>query len=85
MTIFILSGCGEQPIPQPQKPECHFPKLPIYATPISRKFKVVPLDENKSVIENETLIELVRNNSTLRSKCRKYALINRKVNREYNK
>ena len=82
LTLFILSGCGEEPTPcKPQK--CEFPKLPTYKVPSSRKLTVKPVDANHSIILNEDLIELVKNNTKLRRTCNNYAVVAKRVNKEY--
>lgn len=81
--IFILSGCG-QPEPVPCIPKkCEFPKLPTYLVPASRSISVKPIDANRSVITNDDLLELVKNNEKLRRICSNYAVINKRVNKEY--
>jgi len=83
LAIFILSGCG-QPAPVPCVPQkCEFPKLPTYRVPESRSISVKPVDANLSVIANDDLMELVRNNEKMRRICSNYAVINKRVNREY--
>ena len=83
LAIFILSGCG-QPSPVPCVPKkCEFPKLPTYRVPESRSISVNPIDANRSVIANTDLLELVRNNEKMRRICSRYAVINKRVNKEY--
>ena len=82
LPIFILNSCGD-PKPCPEK-KCLYPRLPTYKVPESRPIKVRPLDANNSVIKNKDLLELVRNNTKLRKICSNYAIINKRVNKEYN-
>ena len=83
LAIFILSGCGQHaPVPCVPK-KCEFPKLPTYRVPASRSISVKPIDVNRSVIANSDLIELVKNNEKLRRICSRYAVINKRVNKEY--
>ena len=82
LMIFILDGCG-QPKPTVVVQKCELPHLPTYRLPKSRSFTVKPIDANHSVIANTTLLELVRNNASLRRTCTKYAKINQRINREY--
>jgi hypothetical protein len=77
--IFTLNSCCKTCVDK----TCTFPKLPIYKTPTGHKFSVNPLDENRSIIVNSVLFELVRNNAKLRGTCWKYATINKKINGEY--
>ena len=81
--IFILSGCGQPEPVQCVPKKCEFPKLPTYRVPASRPISVKPVDANRSVIANADLIELVRNNEKLRRICSMYAVINKRVNKEY--
>lgn len=86
LAAFILSGCHT---PAPAVPytlqKCTFPRLPTYATPPSRKIKVIAIDANRSIIANADLIELVFNNTKMRNICSDYAVIIQKTNREYQK
>ena len=90
LTAFILSltGCG-QINPEPVKPcpttKCFYPTLPTFKIPQSKPFKVVKYDDTKSIINNTILLELVKNNTKLRKTCSKYAIINKRVNKEYQK
>jgi hypothetical protein len=83
LSLFILNNCSKNEQCTPQK--IHIPKLPTYKTPKGREFKVKKLDENLSIIENDVLTELVKNNDKLRAICLKYCLINKKLNEVYNK
>ena len=84
LIIFTLSGCvGNQPCKPKIKRVCTLPKLPTFKVPASKKFTVKPIDSNKSIIKNDILLELVRNNTKLRNTCYKYMLINKKINEEY--
>lgn len=83
-TIFILNGCGDkEPKPRCPEPVCEFPTLPTYKVPPSRKISVKPIDANRSLIKNDDLIELVRNNTRMRRICSNYAVINKRVNEKY--
>ena len=83
LAVFILSGCFEcQPVPCKEQ-KCDFPKLPTYKVPASRKLTVKPVDAKHSIILNDDLIELVRNNTKLRRVCSNYAAIAIKVNGIY--
>lgn len=85
LTIFILNSCG-QTAPEicPEK-VCLYPTLPTYKIPQSQKFKVQTHSENASIISNDTLLELVNNNTKLRKTCSNYAVVNKRVNKEYSK
>ncbi|UFH59851.1 hypothetical protein [Sulfurovum mangrovi] len=83
--IFILSGCG-QPVPKCPEPVCKYPTLPTYKLPSSRTFAPVKqIDNNVSIFKNADIIELVENNVRLRRICTNYAVINKRVNKEYQK
>ena len=87
LTIFTLSfinGCGNRkPLPPCPKTKCYFPKLPTFKTPKSREFSVKKYSAEESLINNKILIELVRNNTKLRKICSNYAVINQRLNKEY--
>lgn len=84
LTIFTLNGCAGKETCKPKVERvCTLPKLPTFIVPTSRKFSVKPVDSNRSIISNNDLLELVRNNAKLRNTCYKYMLINRKINEEY--
>ena len=85
LTILALNGCS-QTLKQCPEPVCIYPKLPTYKLPDSRPFYVVKrLDDNISIFKNEDIVELVKNNAKLRSICTNYAVINKRVNSEYQK
>ena len=80
--IFLLSGCVETQ-PKVIYKDCKLPKLPTYKPPKSHKFSVKKVDENRSIIKTNTLLELVRNNKRLRSINYKYTLLIKKLNKIY--
>ena len=83
--IFALSGCS-QPAPKCPEPVYIYPTLPTYKLPASRAFAPVKqIDNNVSIFKNADIIELVRNNVKLRTICTNYAVINKRVNKEYQK
>ncbi len=85
LTIYLLNGCTE---PKPCKSVACinlYPKLPTYKVPYSTKFKTKQYDQNNRIIGNEILLELVRNNKSLRRICSNYAVINKRINKKYNK
>lgn len=87
----LFSGCGEKQKPKPQqkydidkalglksvKKRCIYPKLPIYELP--------PLQSAKGLTYRELAIKQGIVIGVLRATCNKYELVNRKVNREYNR
>jgi len=83
LSLFILNNCSKNEQCTPTK--ISLPKLPTYKTPKSREFKVKRIDENLSIIENNVLTELIRNNDKLRAICLKYCLINKKLNEVYSR
>ena len=80
--IFLLNGCVENQ-PKVIYKDCKLPKLPTYKPPKSHKFSVKKVDENRSIIKTNTLLELVRNNKRLRSINYKYTLLIKKLNKIY--
>lgn len=85
LTAYTLNGCG-QPTPDCPKPVCLYPTLPTYKLPNSRSFAPIKqIDNNISIFKNSDIIELVENNQKLRKICTNYAVINQRVNKEYNK
>jgi len=86
LIIFILNGCSQKakdctPVPCINV----YPKLPTYKVPSSRPFKVVRIDDNRSIAMTKDLLDVVKNNTRLRQICANYAVINKRVNREYQK
>ncbi len=84
-TLIILAlntGCTQVTPDCPEK-KCLYPKLPTYKTPISNNFAVVKHTDHSSIIDNGDLLELVSNNKKLRKVCSNYAVINKRVNKEY--
>lgn len=85
-TLSFISGCnGTKPCPPCPKTKCYYPKLPTFKTPKSKSFSVKKYSETQSIIDNKILIELVKNNAKLRKICSNYAVINKRVNKEYQK
>ncbi|MCD6435979.1 MAG: hypothetical protein J7L15_06280 [Clostridiales bacterium] len=85
LIILALNGCGE---PEPCKPVVcinMYPKLPTYKLPSSTKFSTEQYDQNNRIIQNQLLLELVSNNKRLRRICSNYAVVNKKMNEQYNK
>jgi len=84
LTIYLLNGCSQK-IPDCNPVPCiqNYPKLPTYKTPLSNNFAVVKHTEYNSIIENTDLLELVSNNKKLRRVCSNYAVINKRVNKEF--
>ena len=83
LPIFILNGCKD-PKPCP-KQVCLYPVLPTYKVPQSSNFQVKKYNNENSIIDNKTLFQMVNNNTKLRKICTNYAVINKRVNKEYNK
>lgn len=84
LTIFILNGCTQQVAPcEPQPCVKIYPTLPTYRTPTSRTINTKPFNPHFSIINNDDLLELVSNNGKLRRICGKYAVVNKRVNKEY--
>jgi len=83
--VLTLNGCGEPELCKPVPCINLYPKLPTYKLPESRKFTTLQYDINNRIIENNILLELVANNKKLRRTCSNYAVINKKINKQYNK
>ncbi len=84
LIIFLLNGCSQK-IEECEPVPCIkvYPKLPTYRLPVSKGFKTTKYSDYARVIQTDILLELVRNNKKLRNICTKYAIINKKVNKEY--
>lgn len=87
LVIFLLNGCSQKiadcnPVPC----QSIYPKLPTYKTPQSNNIsEPEQLGDGTCIIAVDDLIELVGNNKKLRRICSNYAIINKRVNKEYSK
>jgi len=86
LITLVLSGCSQkivecEPVPCIQL----YPKLPTYKTPTSNKFKTLKYNEYSRIISDKDLTEVLTNNKKLRKICSNYAVVNKRVNKEYTK
>ncbi len=84
ITLVLNAGCSQK-IEECEPVPCVnvYPKLPTYKLPQSKKFKTSSYSDHARIIKTDILLELVRNNIKLRGICTKYAVINKRVNKEY--
>ena len=85
LIIFILNGCSQKCEPVPcTKQKCLYPTLPTYKLPVSNKIPTPKqLGDGTCVVGVSDLLELVDNNNRLRRICTNYAVVNKRVNKEY--
>ncbi len=84
VTLFI-SGCGEPEV-SPQPCVKIYPKLPTYKVPPLQHMKEPKaIGGGLYVVDGSELRDCLLVNRKLRKICSNYAVINKKVNEEYNK
>ena len=85
-TILLISGCGE---PKPCKPvPCiqNYPTLPTYRVP-RKKHMTEPesIGNGMYAVVGTELKDCLITNAKLRRICSNYAVINKRINKEYQK
>jgi len=84
--ILLIDGCSEPELCKPVSCIKIYPKLPTYKTPPIKHFtKPMHLKDDQYVVSGSELKDCFRTNKKLRQICSNYAVINKKVNKEYQK
>lgn len=85
LTTLIINGCTQKaPDCAPVACEMLFPKLPTYKIPNKRAFtKPVALANGLYAVDGTQLKDVFVVNAKLRRACTNYAVVNKRVNAEY--
>ena len=86
--ILVLSGCSQKKLEPCEPQPCIkiYPKLPTYKIPRSNPIPPIQQLKNSTcIIQTSSLLELASNNKKLRRICSNYAVINKRINKEYSK
>jgi len=84
LTMLFINGCGEIRLCDPQPCVSLYPTLPTYRVPVTK-----PLTPPKALgngmyaVKGKDLKGCLEANARLRKICNNYAVINKRVNKEY--
>jgi hypothetical protein len=83
----FINGCDCDPQPcAPVACKKIYPKLPTYKTPPTKKFtKPVHVKDDQYRVSGSELKECFKTNKRLRQICSNYAVVNKRVNKEYSR